>query len=314
MAKRRLHPSKALAATCLALMLIALLPAEAASAVAAWPRAALLAVAAPLATPLKLPADRLRAVVSPGADRKAEGLRRDVLERELDVTRLENRRLRAEIGRLRERLERLTRTMRLADPTRVRPLPAPVAGVERSSSTRALALGRGARHGLGPGQVVVAGAQLVGRLTSVSALNATVTLVTSPGTQLELELIRPPGADAPPAGEPIRVSAAARADGSFEVLDAVAQQPVEPGDEAVLIDPRWPPEAAGFRVGRVTLAEPDPHQPLTLRVRIRPQRDPERMMSVSVLRRLDGDFAPETPGDAPGPAQAPAPERGPAQP
>ena len=165
-----------------------------------------------------------------------------------------------------------------------------------------ITINRGSSHGLAAGQAVTSGSSLVGRVASVSATAATVSLINQPGQLLDVRLKASGGALGPPrAGKTHEAESGGRevrlqlsAERGKEIFTAIAARgdPIQPGDLAHLrlaegvaaTDARWPDEAAGFIVGRVVRTEDDPEDPkLRMRVVVEPLRELRRLTRVMVL-------------------------------
>lgn len=137
-----------------------------------------------------------------------------------------------------------------------------VAGSDYTSPT--ITINRGTRHGVQPNQPVAFGTNLVGRVTDVGPTSATVTLITAPGSRLDVRFI-PPQAGPAPLGDDGQLELFEGGPQFFCILDMTS--PVQEGDLAYLSDERWPIEARGLFVGQVVTVEKAPDDP-TLRKRV----------------------------------------------
>ncbi len=171
----------------------------------------------------------------------------------------------------------------------------------QGGSAPTITINRGSNHGLAPGQAVISGSNLVGRVASVSATTATVSLINQSGQLLDVRLKAPgDGAAAKAGGTTIAASGGREirlqlgAERGKELFTAVAARgdPIQAGDLAHLrlaegvaaTDSRWPDEAAGFIVGQVVRTEDDPDDPkLRMRVIVQPLRELRRLTRVMVL-------------------------------
>jgi cell shape-determining protein MreC len=142
-----------------------------------------------------------------------------------------------------------------------------------------LTISRGTRHGVGPGQVVTDGFNLVGVVERAYAGSAEVKLISTSGTRLTARIV-PPTAMADGGRSAIKPLTAA-ADGRFFTTDG---QNLVVGDLAHLWDTKWPAEAGGFVLGKVTRIDQDPANPLMFLVAvIEPLVPLDQLHSVNVL-------------------------------
>ncbi len=189
--------------------------------------------------------------------------------------------LRARIAELESRIQLLSGThvvLPLSGYTRVT---ARVTDASVAAGERWIVVDVGAGSGVAAGQCVVAGQALVGLVGNVTPLTATVRIAASENAQLRVELVPPePG---PPARR-TEALAVYRRDGSRFDVEVGGQHAVEVGDVARLVDPRFPDEAHGFVVGRVTSVAADPADPLMFRlVQIQPAAQATPGQSVIIL-------------------------------
>lgn len=125
-------------------------------------------------------------------------------------------------------------------------------------------LNRGSNSGLSIGNVVTNGTNLVGRIVDVGPLGASVSLITSPQTSLQVRF----APDSPQVPRKVEALINISKDGRRFVGEIDNNQPVEVGDNAFLADNKWPRE--GFIVGRVISVEESPADPLRREVIIEP--------------------------------------------
>jgi len=188
----------------------------------------------------------------------------------------ENRRLRRENAALQELSEHLDRrayVLRQAD----------VMGRSIETNTRALTINRGERAGLSQGIPAVIDANLVGRLTSVGRVTATVQLTTTPGTKLNA-IITPPtwsgGLSAARLGGLVQFDA--MPDGTFQAL-APEDLPVNIDDIAHLRDESWPHSVQGMVLGKVVDVQSLDDPPLRIRITIEPLRALQYLDEVTLI-------------------------------
>ena len=241
-------------------------------------RALVEAATAPIAHPLLWLGHAVR-VPDPrelGPER-AEALRRGY-ERMLQYT----RKLEQELARARERIERLDQVRGHVELAEVGLISASVVGRPDRRGGDRVRINRGRADGVSAGQAVVSGAALVGRVTGVSELSATVRLITDPGTALTVRVV------SPTPGEPERSFHGrlhGRGRGEPLRLRTGADQPVEVGDLAHLADAGWPRAARGFIVGEVRAVDEAPMNPtMYRRLRIEPIEHLATLRRVVVLR------------------------------
>jgi len=208
--------------------------------------------------------------------------RRDVLIRNYYEQLVRLRREVQALQQLAPRLERQGYVPRLAN----------VIARTRSAGGLSITIDRGRRGGIVEGLPVVDLPNLIGRVTAVGPVTATVKLITSPGMELEAAITPPPA----PGEQVLRIKARclleARDDGTFITTDIEQGVDVAVDDIAYLSDRDWAEITQGMVIGRVVEVE-DIHEPvLRQRVVVEPYVDPMRVgeVTVSVPRRfLDGE-------------------------
>lgn len=127
-------------------------------------------------------------------------------------------------------------------------------------------LNRGSKAGLSVGNVVTNGIHLVGRITDVGPLSATVGLINMPQTSLLIRF----APDGPQVPRQVEAIVNIDKDAKYFTGEIDANQPVEVGDIAFLADDRWPRE--GYIVGKVIAVDNSPKDPLLRRiVKVEPQ-------------------------------------------
>ncbi len=313
MRRRHLTPRRLLTLLIAALLFTSLVKLETAAAIAGPPRRLLMWLLSPLQQPVHAFSNWARgeegSPIPAGDVNQLQQLNQQLAQRVAqleDEIRVARQRI-AELAAVRSDWAQQLRKVQLID-----------AGVTawQGGAAPTLTINRGSSHGLAPGQAVTSGASLVGRVSSVGAGTATVSLINQPGQLLDVRLKAPRaeavgGAGATGAsGAPGTGSAAAISPGAGgrevrlqleaekgkEILTAVAARgdPIQPGDLAHLrlaegvaaTDSRWPDEAAGFVVGQVVRTEDDPNDPkLRIRVIVQPLRELRRLTRVMVLVR-----------------------------
>lgn len=150
-----------------------------------------------------------------------------------------------------------------------------------SRSNPVITIDHGKRAGIGKRMAVVNGFSLVGTVIAVGALTAEVRLITTPNTGLSVRIV-PPTTQTPPRELDTWVQYKT-ADHAFR-FDPAIDKPVKVGDVAYLDDDRWPADAQGFLVGKVTRIMRHPTNPLNLkRVIIQPVVTLRDLSQVTVL-------------------------------
>jgi cell shape-determining protein MreC len=269
-----LNSRRTLALLAAMLAITSLLPGSWVRPVSRPPRAAVLAAIAPIANGLKAVGNRLRPgeeqVLAVGDDARTRRLYEEMLAR---TRQLENHLRDAQV-----QIQELSMIRQMGSPDAMKLVDAAVAtwGV----ATHTLGISRGQRDSLREGLVVVDGGSLVGRLSEVYPVSATVKLITAPRTSLQARVVAPDAIDSPMG---LVVALKSDTDGLFH-CQVKASDPVHEGDLAHLSDDSWPTEAAGFIVGRVTAIKPDPTDPLLRRlVTVKPLRPLPKLSRVRVM-------------------------------
>ncbi|MEM7683147.1 MAG: rod shape-determining protein MreC [Planctomycetota bacterium] len=281
MSPRRTHPRRSLL-ICLAVLLVSTL----------GPGGVSRFVGAPFVfvyETLMAPAARLGQVALRAADTSGVGPNHAVEQTlELDRAVQQNQRLRSELQQLREENARL-RNVRALLGEGFRLIQARTAGGSDEGGRNVLRIDRGSGAGVAERQVVAYGPWLVGRVASVEPFTASVELVDSRGTTLEVRFAEPVlGGVERPGRHHVTWSESL---GAFEVEGGLPRDtPVRAGDRALLSDPGWPREANALFVGQVDSIDPFPADPdLRLRVVVRPAASLGELSRVDVV----------TPGDTP---------------
>ncbi len=159
----------------------------------------------------------------------------------------------------------------------------------QGGATPTLSINRGSGSGIAPGMVVGSGANLVGRISSVGPGSATVSLITTPGTLLDVRIL--PGTSGPSPREVV-VQCQPVAGGESFWAQAGQNDPIQAGDFAHLrlsdnaleSQARWRDESAGMIVGQVVRVEDHPDDPkLRTRILIEPRRKLSSLTRVVVL-------------------------------
>jgi cell shape-determining protein MreC len=271
-----LNQRRALAITAALLLVSSMLPARWANWLSHRPRALVHAVVVPITDPLH----KLSTTVRSDPQIRLELGDQAQLEANYQSLLQYARQLEGELADAREQIAQLSQIRQHLGLGRTGSVPASVTGWP--SATHSLILNRGRRHDLTEGLVVAEGFNLVGRLSHVSAVNATVRLVTAPGTHM---LVRILPAEPGPAQRELRVQLQVEADGRSFFARTDVDAPVRAGDLAHLADPEnWPAEAQGLVVGRVESVDPDPRDPLLRRkVVVRPLRTMTNLTRVVVI-------------------------------
>ncbi|MEM1026560.1 MAG: rod shape-determining protein MreC [Planctomycetota bacterium] len=226
---------------------------------------------------------------APGTDELA-GFTDDQLRRDYALARVENERLRQQNERLTERLEEILPLRDLLAERGFDQLQQLSARVGPGSGDGTLAIAAGESDGVAAGQTVVYGVHVVGRVAEpIGSGSASVVLITRIDEGFRVTISPPANADpnnpAPlaSAGIDTRVRLDAGL-GAFMTEEISANANVNVGDVVRMADELSFAEAQGFQLGRVTLVEPLPSNPLALqRVVIEPALDLPRLGRVTVL-------------------------------
>jgi cell shape-determining protein MreC len=270
----------------LLLLITSLLPNDLARSVSVGPRTMVQGALASLAYPLTIMSNRLR----PGRDSGLDLGTASQAEERVKFLTGENLRLRQEVEDLRQRLKMSAQLME-----GMTLVPAEVAYGSGDPLNPALTLRLPRHSGVAADMVVVdAGNDLVGRVTAVNGLTATVRLVT--GLDPEV-FVAPAGTTDPAEGCVVRLHP--RRDG----VSLLAQQEdragserrvlaVKTGDVVSLYDRAWPAEARGYVVGKVVKVAPWPDNPLLYR-----QIVVQPLVALAQLRRVSV-IVPVAAGDA----------------
>ena len=272
-----LTPSRVLALLVVVLLILSLLPARILHVLTGGPRHVVESVTTPLTHQLKRVSDTLRPVPPPVVD--------PVDLEELAILRAQNEALQQQLDELSQRLAQSEALGAFLTDDQLagfkRTTAAVVRGTWRSDQAM-LTLNRGDQEGLRIGQAVaVDGAQLVGRISDVGPVTATVATITQPRTVLEVTLRAAAPTD---RATRLRTTLVRSTDGPFFEAIVMTGTPVQVGDLAQLADVEWPPEAMGFVVGRVVNIEDYAADPtLRKRIVVEPTRPLNRLRFVVVL-------------------------------
>lgn len=131
-------------------------------------------------------------------------------------------------------------------------------------------LNRGARHGITVGAVACYDAvHLLGRVGEVAPLHCTLLPLANVKTGLVDARILPKDRAQVSLEAAVKLQMSPRGDGTLAgTVDRL--NPVNVGDEVVLIDSTWPGSAQGMRIGAVESVRPDDMQPLRNLIVVRP--------------------------------------------
>lgn len=267
------NPQHVLFGAVVALLVLSLLPTHWAALVSRPPRHLLNAAIAPADHLLKPLADALRyrpdSPVDLGNQEEYERARQQIVQLQF---------------RLRQAKERIAELSQLRDQLKlvgVGLLPAAVTAWGGDRLHPHLTLNKGQRHGVRPGQVVVRGFTLVGRITDAGPVTSTVRLVTAADTHL-VTLFKPPTPGQSARQWMARIQAAKGRDGFWAAISA--DDPVREGDLVHLYDDSWPQNARGFVIGKVTQIQKHPDDPiLRRRVIVTPTRSLRHLDHVTVI-------------------------------
>lgn len=186
-----------------------------------------------------------------------------------------------QLDKARRQIEALSQIRAVSDLSGFSLVDARVTGYQDNPLKPVLTIDRGTNRGIHAQMAVSDGFNLVGRVNQAFPATADVELITARGTQLQVRIV-PATVDAGPRDvrEMITLNEARNA---FEVtIDK--DDPVQVGDLAHLIDERWPAEARGLVVGRVTRVSEDPQNKfLFKRVVIHPMPALTKLDRVTVL-------------------------------
>ncbi len=220
------------------------------------------------------------------------GFTDDQLRDDLAITRVENERLRHQNQRLTERLAELMPIRDLLAERGLHQLRQLSARVNPGGADGVLSVDAGTADGLAPGQAVVYGVHIVGRVVEPLGSNsASVALITRIGDRLRVTLSPPANAASSDTGRSATLEARLRLDpklGAFVTDDVPTTASIQVGDVVRLADELSFAEAQGFQLGRVTMVEPLPSNPLALqRIVVEPALDLARLSRVTVLMPPD---------------------------
>ena len=273
-----LTPRRLLLLTVVLLLGLTQLPLPAARRVHAVPRNLVATASAPVVAVLR----GLSLTVRPEGGRDIDYGPAETLRRNYAEALAWNSRLEAEVLQLRRKLDFYERTAGVLGEITRRFIDARVARSIRSAREPQLVLAEGSRIGIAPGQPVVSGVHLVGRIgEEVGPLNARVELLMRPGLELQAR-IRPPVAV--PQTRDFRELVTVTEDGKRLVGEVPIEQPVEVGDIVHLDDPLWPIDAQGFLLGQIAEIDDRVERPVEFkRLVVEPGVDPQRLPRVTVL-------------------------------
>jgi len=273
MRKTVINPQRMLIGLVLALLVSSLLPASWARLLSQTPRHLLAATLMPTDHLIKPLADKLRRPadlsVDLGNQEEYEHANQQIMELQY---------------KLRQAHERIAQLSEIRDTLRlvgVKLLSATITSWSADRHHPAVILNRGRRHGLDTGLIVTRGFSLVGRVTDASSVTSTVGLITAPDTHLIVKVIPPIAGSAP--RELITQIRSVKGKDVFWA-DTDADDPVQIGDLAHLVDDTWPSESRGLVVGKVTQILKHPDDPiLRRRLVVTPIRSLAHLSHVTVI-------------------------------
>lgn len=271
MTRGPVNPRRLLAAVVVVLVIVALLPIEAAGWVSAAPSWLTWRLLAPVADPLT----HLSAWARGGGGNRREPPPPLELQRNYDAMQQYNAYL---LQLLAQREAELAALSQVPESSRrgVEFVPARVIAAPRDVREPVIVINKGLGSGVQKDQVVTAAFNLVGRVIGVDAGQARVRLINAPGTTLAVE-IRSELAPPDQRGIDTRLRYDARRD-AF-VTDLRRQDPVNVGDIAQLKDQTWPLEAGGYIVGQVVAIEDQADDPILRKVAVIEPRLPLRHLT-----------------------------------
>ena len=248
-----------------------------------------------LAVPVSEPLNRIGEKVRPtdvawGADHP-ERLR---LVEELERARTLAANFEARAAALAEQLERLNALYAIDPESRYLPVEARRAGSSASGRSQIFSVNVGSSDGVEIGVLALhQGYQLVGRVTDVSALTASVTPITQPGAgPIDVYLLPEEGTVALAAKATLEPGTGDRGEGELGTLVGRVgkDEPVEVGHRAIYRDETWAQIHTGPLVGIVEKIEPIDDAPLWNRIVVRPVVTLDRVATVElkVPRPRDG--------------------------
>ncbi|MEX0777233.1 MAG: rod shape-determining protein MreC [Phycisphaeraceae bacterium] len=273
-----------LALLIMALLVSSLLPDTAEARVSAWPRGIVAAVVGWVSAPLKWASDSLRAPAPLPVNRGAAS----ALQRNYDQQLGYNAWLLIELRRTQEQLARYQDMA--YDPQRLagyRLVPADVTAYAAQARHHTLQLNVGTLQGVDKGMIVTDESvfSLVGRITDAGPAAATVELISSPGSQLDVRFL--PSTPQRLARELV-LTMTAEDSGQRFTVQTKKDDPVAMEYLAHLDDSHWPRVASGLVVGKVTALTPLPDDPLQFnRVIVQPIGPLPNLGRVVVLARQE---------------------------
>ena len=268
-----------LAALAVVLVIFSLLPGHWAHAISSRPRHIVESVRAPFASPLHSVAESVRR--SP--DKPVDLVYGSDLDTQYKAMLRQNRALEQEVARLKRELE-IYEGARRRGATSMNYLVARVTGVSmRPDTSRTITIDVGTMDGVFTNMVVTSDQfNLVGRVIDAGPKAATVELIISAGTNLSVEITAPVPPEEAMRRHPALLKTAK--DGKTLYDTASQDDEVQSGDLAHLADTKWPPEASGYVVGKVTAVEVDPENALLRRIIVEPIRSLAHLSHVVVLQ------------------------------
>ena len=178
-----------------------------------------------------------------------------------------------EIDQLRLKLQALEQVGREAASDQVRVLTSDIISQPIDRTSGIVELDAGARLGVVGGAVGVGGgADLLGRVTRVSALKSTFQATTNKATGAIQAVVAARRGEGAGLDGRDAILATPTGDGSFEA-DIDRTLDVAEGDLVYVSDPAWPRCAQGLVLGEVVSKRTKEEQPLRDRIVIRPRRD-----------------------------------------
>ncbi|MEO0515030.1 MAG: rod shape-determining protein MreC [Planctomycetota bacterium] len=233
-------------------------------------------------------------------DNELAGFSDDQLRRDYALARVENERLRQQNERLTERLAEILPLRDLLAERGLDQLRQLSARVSPGTTNGTLAIAAGSADGVTAGQTVVYGVHVVGRVAEpIAAGSASVALITRIDERFRVT-ISPPANVNPNNPSPLAsaaLDARVRLDpdlAAFVTDEIPTTANVGVGDVVRLADELSFAEAQGFQLGRVTVVEPLPSNPLALqRITIEPALELPRLGRVTVLMPPDPESAGE---------------------
>lgn len=275
--KRSLLTPRRLLALVVALLLISsMLSAPVADRVTRGPRSLVSAALNPVTGVLRALGRSIRGSEQP--DTPWPGATDVELELELGRALRIIRQLEGELRRAQDQVAQLSQIRDQFGLQGVRLIDARVTAYNGSTIDPVITIDKGSSKGLRKGSVVASGFNLVGEVVRVGPVSADVKLITAANTNIIARLVTPIADVQPRILEAMLHRAK---DGQYFVTEPGVDSPVQVGDLAHLSSERWPPEAQGFVVGKVTVVDKDASNPfLAKRVIVEP------MLPLAALRRV----------------------------